>query len=96
MRIVSLNTGLPREVSSHGQRVMTGIYKTPVAGRLPLRRLNFEGDPSGQNPRNGSYGGGYGEPGGCVIRKACHPYGLDGSPPRWPRRAAQSVPGAKS
>jgi MOSC domain-containing protein YiiM len=44
MRIVSLNTGLPREVSSHGQRVMTGIYKTPVAGRLPLRRLNFEGD----------------------------------------------------
>jgi len=24
-------------------------------------RLNFEGDPSGQNPRNGSYGGGYGD-----------------------------------
>ena len=44
MTIVSLNTGLPREVTSHGRRVTTGIYKTPVEGRLPLRRLNFEGD----------------------------------------------------
>ncbi len=24
-------------------------------------RLNFEGDPSQANPRNGSYGGGYGD-----------------------------------
>ena len=44
MTIVSLNTGLPREVTWHGRRVTTGIYKRPVQGRVPLRRLNLDGD----------------------------------------------------
>jgi MOSC domain-containing protein YiiM len=44
MKIVSLNTGLPREVTWHGRRVTTGIYKAPVEGRVPLRRLNLDGD----------------------------------------------------
>jgi len=44
MKIVSLNVGLPREVMWHGRTVTTGIYKEPVAGRVALRTLNFDGD----------------------------------------------------
>jgi MOSC domain-containing protein YiiM len=44
MKIVSLNIGLPREVTWHGQAVTTGIFKEPVAGRVALRKLNFDGD----------------------------------------------------
>jgi len=44
MRLVSLNTGLPREVTWHGSIVTTGIYKQPVEGRVALRKLNLDGD----------------------------------------------------
>ena len=44
MKIVSLNTGLPREVTWHGRTVTTGIYKSPVEGPVSLRRHNLDGD----------------------------------------------------
>jgi MOSC domain-containing protein YiiM len=44
MKLVSVNTGLPREVSWHGRIVTTAIYKEPVAGRVALRKLNLDGD----------------------------------------------------
>lgn len=44
MKVVSLNTGLPREVMWHGRSVTTAIYKEPVEGRVALRRLNLDGD----------------------------------------------------
>jgi MOSC domain-containing protein YiiM len=44
MRIVSVNTGLPREITWHGTIVTTGIYKEPVEGRVALRKLNLDGD----------------------------------------------------
>jgi MOSC domain-containing protein YiiM len=44
MKLVSLNTGLPREVAWHGNVVTTGIYKEPVGGRVALRKLNLDGD----------------------------------------------------
>jgi MOSC domain-containing protein YiiM len=44
MKLVSLNTGLPRDVSWHGINVNTAIYKQPVAGRIALRKLNLDGD----------------------------------------------------
>jgi len=44
MKIVSVNTGLPREVLWHGQVVSTGIFKEPVAGRVALGKLNLVGD----------------------------------------------------
>jgi MOSC domain-containing protein YiiM len=44
MKIISLNTGLPREMMYHGMRVTTAIYKEPVAGRVALRKLNLDGD----------------------------------------------------
>lgn len=44
MKLISVNTGLPREVTWHGRTVTTGIYKEPVHGRIALRKLNLDGD----------------------------------------------------
>jgi len=44
MKLVSVNVGLPREVTWHGKPVTTGIYKEPVSGRVTLRKLNLDGD----------------------------------------------------
>jgi len=44
MTLLSLNVGLPRDVVWHGKTVTTGIYKTPVEGRIRLRYLNLDGD----------------------------------------------------
>ena len=44
MKLMSLNTGLPREVTWHGTTVTTGIFKQPVSGRIALRTLNLDGD----------------------------------------------------
>jgi MOSC domain-containing protein YiiM len=42
--LVSLNVGLPREVTWHGMNVTTGIFKQPAAGRIALRKMNLDGD----------------------------------------------------
>ena len=44
MKLVSVNTGLPREVSWHGRMVTTAIFKEPAGGRVALRKLNLDGD----------------------------------------------------
>ena len=44
MRVLSVNAGLPREVLWRGKPITTGIYKEPVAGRVPIRALNLDGD----------------------------------------------------
>ncbi len=44
MKLVSVNTGLPREVSWHGRIVTTAIYKEPVVRRVALRKFNLDGD----------------------------------------------------
>ena len=44
MQLVSINVGLPREVSWQGATVTTGIYKQPIAGRVRVRQLNLDGD----------------------------------------------------
>jgi MOSC domain-containing protein YiiM len=44
MKVVSLNVGLPREVEWEGHTVRTSIFKQPVDRRLPVSKLNFEGD----------------------------------------------------
>ena len=44
MKIVSVNVGMPREVTWHGRRVTTGIYKEAVDGRVAMRKLNLAGD----------------------------------------------------
>ena len=45
--IVSVNVGLPREVTWRGRTVRTGVWKTPAAGRIIARRLNLDGDGQG-------------------------------------------------
>jgi MOSC domain-containing protein YiiM len=44
MKLISVNTGLPREVMWHGKTVTTGIFKRPVDGPVTLRTLNLDGD----------------------------------------------------
>ena len=43
-RVLSVNVGLPREVRVRGDVVLTGIFKSPVEGKLALRGYNLEGD----------------------------------------------------
>jgi MOSC domain-containing protein YiiM len=44
MQLVSVNVGLPREVTWRGRTTTTAIYKQPVEGRVALRKLNLDGD----------------------------------------------------
>ena len=44
MKLLSVNAGLPREVEWRGKVVRTSIFKTPVPGRVTVRRLNLLGD----------------------------------------------------
>jgi MOSC domain-containing protein YiiM len=44
MKLISVNTGLPREVAWRGRKVTTAIYKQPVQSRVALRKLNLDGD----------------------------------------------------
>jgi MOSC domain-containing protein YiiM len=44
MKIISINVSEPRVVAMDGERVETGIFKTPVAGRITVGELNLQGD----------------------------------------------------
>jgi len=44
MQVVSVNLGLPRPVTWHGKTVETGIWKSPVAGRVAIVGDNLVGD----------------------------------------------------
>jgi ferredoxin-NADP reductase/MOSC domain-containing protein YiiM len=46
-RLLSVNVGLPRDITWQGKTVHTGIWKTPVEGSLMVRRLNIDGDGQG-------------------------------------------------
>ena len=46
-RLLSLNVGLPRDVSWQGRTVHTAIWKEPVQARRMVRRLNIDGDGQG-------------------------------------------------
>jgi MOSC domain-containing protein YiiM len=44
MKLLSVNVGLPREVEWNGRTIRTSIFKAPVPGRVPVRKLNLDGD----------------------------------------------------
>src|SRR5205809_7008327 len=44
MKILSVNVGLPREVTWQGKVVTTGIFKEPVKTPVTVRTLNLDGD----------------------------------------------------
>lgn len=46
-RLVSLNVGLPRDITWRGKTVHTGIWKNPTPARVMVRRLNIDGDGQG-------------------------------------------------
>ncbi len=46
-RLISVNIGLPRDVTWRGETVHTGIWKQAVQGRQTVRRLNVVGDGQG-------------------------------------------------
>jgi ferredoxin-NADP reductase/MOSC domain-containing protein YiiM len=46
-RLLSVNVGLPRDITWQGQTVHTGIWKAPVKGPRMVRRLNIDGDGQG-------------------------------------------------
>jgi ferredoxin-NADP reductase/MOSC domain-containing protein YiiM/ferredoxin len=43
-RLLSVNVGLPRDVTWNGKTVRTAIWKSPVEGRQMARKLNIVGD----------------------------------------------------
>lgn len=45
--LLSVNVGMPKDVSWQGRTVHTGVWKAPVDGPLLVRRLNIEGDGQG-------------------------------------------------
>ncbi|BDH05823.1 hypothetical protein HEK131_30500 [Streptomyces seoulensis] len=45
--LLSVNVGMPEDVSWQGRTVHTGAWKTPVRGPRMVRRLNVEGDGQG-------------------------------------------------
>jgi MOSC domain-containing protein YiiM len=60
MRVLSVNTGLPRELQWNGRIVTSAIYKTPVSGAVWLRQQNLDGDRQGDlsahgGPRKAAY-----------------------------------------
>lgn len=44
MKVVSVNVGMPREIVWQDRPLTTSIFKSPVEGRVPVRRLNLDGD----------------------------------------------------
>lgn len=44
MKLISINVGLPREVSWQGKIVSTSIFKAPLQDAVRLRPLNLDGD----------------------------------------------------
>ena len=45
--LLSVNVGLPKEVSWRGKTVFTGVFKDPVSGPRRIGRLNVDGDGQG-------------------------------------------------
>lgn len=45
--LLSVNVGLPQDVTWHGKTVHTGVWKYPVTGPRMVRRLNVGGDGQG-------------------------------------------------
>ena len=45
--LLSVNVGMPKNVSWQGKTVFTGVFKDPVTGPRSVRRLNVEGDGQG-------------------------------------------------
>jgi ferredoxin-NADP reductase/MOSC domain-containing protein YiiM len=46
-KLLSVNVGLPRDVTWNGKTVRTAVWKSPVTGRRMVRKLDIDGDAQG-------------------------------------------------
>jgi MOSC domain-containing protein YiiM len=44
MRVLSVNVGTPKQIPIKHETVLTSIFKSPVEGRVAVRRHNIDGD----------------------------------------------------
>ncbi len=51
--LVSVNVGMPKDVSWQGRTVFTGVFKDPVSGPRRVGRLNVDGDGQGDRAGHG-------------------------------------------
>ncbi len=51
--LVSVNVGMPKNVSWQGKSVYTGVFKDPVGGHRRVGKLNIEGDGQGDRAGHG-------------------------------------------
>ncbi len=51
--LLSVNVGMPKDVSWNGRTVHTGVWKHAVAGPQMVRRLNIDGDGQGDTAGHG-------------------------------------------
>jgi MOSC domain-containing protein YiiM len=64
MRVLSVNVGSPKQVQLRNRTVLTSIFKTPIEGRVAVRRHNIAGDrQSDLTVHGGPYKAVYGYPG---------------------------------
>ncbi len=52
-RLLSVNVGMPKDVTWHGRTVRTAVWKQPVGGPAMVRRLNIDGDGQGDRAGHG-------------------------------------------
>jgi len=52
-RLLSVNVGLPRDITWQGKTVHTGVWKAPITGPRMVRRLNVDGDGQGDMTGHG-------------------------------------------
>jgi len=51
--LVSVNVGMPKDVTWRGRTVFTGVFKDPVDGPARVRSLNIDGDGQGDKAGHG-------------------------------------------
>ncbi len=52
-RVLSVNVGRPRDFEFNGRPVRSGIWKSPVVGRVAARGVNLEGDDQADRKAHG-------------------------------------------
>jgi MOSC domain-containing protein YiiM len=56
MQLISVNVGLPQEITVGGKTVRTSIWKNPLQGRVHLSTLNVDGDEQSDLAVHGGVG----------------------------------------
>jgi MOSC domain-containing protein YiiM len=56
VKLISVNVGLPREITVGGKTVKTSIWKNPVQGRVHVSTLNLDGDQQSDLKVHGGVG----------------------------------------